>query len=94
MYTQIFIPYVDKSITKDNIIDVIQFEYGIGKIKSINVTNIPNDDKNINVYINIQLNSKSTISQHLMNGDTYSIPVIKYSNYEDRTCKILQLNKI
>ena len=44
MYTQIFIPYVDKSITKDNIIDVIQFEYGIGKIQSINVTNIPNDD--------------------------------------------------
>ena len=94
MYTQIFIPYVDKSITKDNIIDVIQFEYGIGKIQSINVTNIPNDDKNINVYINIQLNTKSTISQQLMNGDTYSIPVIKYSNYEDRTCKILQLNKI
>lgn len=94
MSTQIFIPYVDKSITKDNIIDVIQFEYGIGKIQSISVTNIPNDDKNINVYIDIQLNTKSSISKHLMNGDTYSIPVIKYSNYEDRTYKILQLNKI
>lgn len=94
MSTQIFIPYVDKSITKDNIIDVIQFEYGIGKIQSINVTNIPNDDKNINVYVDIQLNTKSSISKHLMNGDTYSIPVIKYSNYEDRTYKILQLNKI
>ena len=94
MFTQIFIPYVDKHITKDNIINVIQFEYGIGKIKLINVTNIENDDKNVNIYIDIQLNTKSSISQHLINGDTYSIPVIKYSNYEDRTYKILQLNKI
>jgi len=94
MSTQIFIPYVDKSITKDNIIDIIQFEYGIGKIQSISVTNIQNDDKNINVYIDIQLDTKNSISKHLINGDTYSILVTKYSNYEDRTYKILQLNKI
>ncbi len=94
MSTQIFIPQLDKSTTIDNIIDIIQFEYSIGKIKSVHISSTPNDNKHINVYIKLHLNIKNSISQHLLKYNNYSIPVLKYSDYEDRTYKMWQLIKI
>lgn len=85
----IFIPYLHKNITKNEIFRVIEEEYNIGIIDRIEILNkYDNNIKYKMVYIYLTFNTDNILTNNIIDTfkakNTYYLHVTKYSDYEDR----------
>ena len=81
----IFIPSLHKNISKTEIINVIEYDYNIGIIKTIEILD---NIKYKMAYVNLTFNTDNWLTNKIIetfkDGNTYYLHVTKYSDYEDR----------
>ena len=87
----IFIPYLHKNITKNEIFHVIEEDYNIGIIDRIDILNKYDNNNNIiykTAYIYLTFNTDNLVTNNIIDTfkaqNTYHLHVTKYSDYEDR----------